>query len=56
MKRAVQIKFLDLLNPVKTPVIQMDIRMIPMEDGKFLVNANYLWADTAYFRFKGEFE
>ncbi len=56
MNRVSQIKFLDLLNPLKTPRIQMDIKLTPESDGKFLVSANYIWEDIAYFRFKGEFQ
>jgi len=56
MKRAAQIKFLALLNPVKTPQIQIDIKVTPGEAGKLVVNANYYWQDVAFFRFKGEFE
>jgi 3-hydroxyacyl-[acyl-carrier-protein] dehydratase len=56
MKRASQIKFLALLNPVKTTQIQIDIKLTPELDGSFLVNANYYWQDIAYFRFKGEFQ
>jgi 3-hydroxyacyl-[acyl-carrier-protein] dehydratase len=56
MTRAAQIKFLDLLNPVKTPQIQIDIKLTPEPDGKFLVHANYSWQDIAYFMFKGEFQ
>ena len=55
MTRTSQIKFLALLNPVKTPQIQMDIKMTPLQQGRFLVSANYYWQDIAYFRFKGEF-
>jgi 3-hydroxyacyl-[acyl-carrier-protein] dehydratase len=56
MTRAGQIKFLNLLNPVKTPQIQIDIKLTPQHEGKFLVQANYFWHDMAYFRFKGEFQ
>ncbi len=56
MKRAAQIKFLNLLNPVKTPQIQIDIKLSDELEGVLLVNANYYWQDIAYFRFKGEFQ
>ena len=56
MKRAAQIKFLNLLNPVTTPQIQMDIKLSPEQEGKLKINADYYWQGIAYFRFKGEFE
>ena len=56
MNRVSQIKFLDLLNPVKTPNIRMNIKLTPETDGKFFVNADYFWEDISYFRFKGQFE
>lgn len=56
MTCAAQIKFLNLLNPVKTPQIQIDINLTPELAGNYLVRANYYWQDIAFFRFKGEFQ
>ena len=56
MKRAAQIKFLALLNPVKTPRIRIDVKMTDAADGSILINADYFWEEVAYFKFKGEFK
>jgi len=56
MNRVSQIKFLELLNPVKTPQLQIDIKLAHTQSGSVVVSANYHWHDIAYFRFKGAFQ
>ncbi len=55
MKLAHHIKFLALLNPVKTKDIDLEIKIDKEEGDHFWVSAIYSSPVETYFRFKGEF-
>ncbi len=54
VKEAGQVKFLALLNPVKSPTITLDIHRESTNDGTIAVTARYFSDTETFFRFKGQ--
>lgn len=52
---ATSIKFLSLVDPVKTPTLQLAITYTYAEDVGYQVSAQYMQGDTVFFKFKGAF-
>ena len=52
---ATSIKFLSLVDPVKTPTLQLAISYTAAEDVGYQVSAQYMQGETVFFKFKGAF-
>ncbi|MBS1686787.1 MAG: 3-hydroxyacyl-ACP dehydratase [Bacteroidetes bacterium] len=52
---AASIKFLSLVDPVKTPSLHLSITYVPAEDIGYQVSAQYSQGETVFFKFKGAF-
>lgn len=52
---ATSIKFLSLVDPVKTPSLQLSISYTAAEDVGYQVSAQYSQGETVFFKFKGAF-
>jgi 3-hydroxyacyl-[acyl-carrier-protein] dehydratase len=54
--KASHVKFLKLLNPTEHPRLFMDIKFTGTPGEKLLVQSNYSFGETVFFRFKGELQ
>jgi len=55
LKSAASIKFLSVVNPTKTPSLDLIITFTKNEAGAYNVSAQYKWGETVFFKFKGVF-
>ncbi len=53
LKTAGSIKFLALIDPTKTPTINLAITAVKTDDGSYTVTAQYKWEAQVFFKFKG---
>jgi 3-hydroxyacyl-[acyl-carrier-protein] dehydratase len=55
LKSAASIKFLSIVDPTKTPSLDLIIIFTKNEDGTYNVSAQYKSGETVFFKFKGVF-
>lgn len=53
--KAHEMKFLSLIDPMVNNTIHMDLKNSNAEDGQFMVSAVIKFAETTFFKFKGNF-
>jgi len=52
---AAQMKFLSFVNPLVHPQFDIHLKIEKADDGLLLVQSNYIWDQTVFFKFKGKF-
>ena len=55
LKTAASIKFLSLVDPTKTPQLNLQITYTETTENTYSVSAHYKWEETVFFKFKGIF-
>jgi len=55
LKKADQLKFMTMIDPVSTPSIELDISYRHQDDGGVTATAKLSNADTVYFKLQGSF-
>ena len=55
LKTAASIKFLSLVDPTKTPQLNLQITYTETPGNTYSVSAQYKWEETFFFKFKGIF-
>ena len=55
LKTAASIKFLSLVDPTKTPKLNLQITYTETPENTYSVSAQYNWEETVFFKFKGIF-
>ena len=53
LSRASQVKFLNLINPLISEVLQMNLKFIEQDSGEFDVSAEVTSADIVFMKMKG---
>ena len=53
LSRASQVKFLNLINPLISEVLQMNLKFIEQDSGEFDVSAEVTSADNVFMKMKG---
>ena len=52
---AASIKFLSLVDPNKTPSLDLSVNYTAIDNGAYNVTAQYSWNETVFFKFKGAY-
>ncbi|MCW3128344.1 MAG: (3R)-hydroxymyristoyl-ACP dehydratase [Bacteroidetes bacterium] len=55
LSSAASIKFLSLVDPTKTPTLNLTINYAITGDGAYNVSSQYFWNETVFFKFKGAY-
>jgi len=55
LKKAANLKFMNMIDPANTPIVQLDITYRFAEDSTISATAKLSNAETVYFKFQGSF-
>ena len=55
LKKAANLKFMNMIDPANTPIVQLDITYKFAEDSTISATAKLSNAETVYFKFQGSF-